>query len=300
MMMNSASNSSTVFPLSGVHIVSMALNLPGPACVRRLADFGATVTKVEPPDLLGGDPMRTYAGAYYTTLHQGLEVRTLNLKDADQRNEMDNLLADADVFITAQRETALSKLRLASADLAGRFPALCHIAIVGDEISNVAGHDLTYLTAAGLARPPYLPTTLFADLAAAERAVTATFAALRVAQQTGRGHHCVVSMSVAAQALTGPMKHGLTNTGGLLAGSHPGYNFYRAFDGWVALAALEPHFVERLTKLSGVDFTKKALQEFFDTKSVAEWKAWAKTNDIPLSVVGDFSLRQTTISPSSE
>ncbi len=298
--MNSAPNTSTVLPLSGVRVVSMALNLPGPACVRRLADFGATVTKVEPPDSLGGDPMRTYAAAYYAALHVGLEVRTLNLKDPDQRAAMDSLLANADVFITAQREAALSKLRLAGADLAVRFPALCHIAIVGDENSNVAGHDLTYLAAAGLARPPYLPTTLFADLAGAERAVTETFAALRVAQQTSRGNHRVVSMSVAAHALTGPMKHGLTNTGGLLAGSHPGYNFYRAHDGWVALAALEPHFVERLTKLAGVDFTKNALQEFFDTKSIAEWKSWAITNDIPLSVVADFSLRQSNNSPTSE
>jgi crotonobetainyl-CoA:carnitine CoA-transferase CaiB-like acyl-CoA transferase len=258
------------------------------------------VTKVEPPDSLGGDPMRTYAASYYATLHEGVEVRTLNLKDKDQRNEMDSLLANADVLITAQRQAALSKLQLASADLAARFPALCHIAIVGDEKSNVAGHDLTYLAAAGLARPPYLPTTLFADLAGAERAVAETFAALRVAEKTGRGHHCVVSMSATAHALAGPMKHGLTNTGGLLAGSHPGYNFYRAYDGWVALAALEPHFVERLTKLAGVEFTKKALKEFFDTKSVGEWKAWAIANDIPLSVIADFSLRQATNSPTPE
>ena len=295
--MNSASNISTTLPLSGVRVVSMALNLPGPTCVRRLADYGATVTKVEPPDLLGGDPLRTYATAYYEALHQGMEVRTLNLKDPEQRADMDSLLANADIFITAQREVALSKLLLASADLAARFPALCHIAIVGDENSNVAGHDLTYLAAAGLARPPYLPTTLFADLAGAERAVTETFAALRVVEQSGRGHHCVVSISAVAHALTGPMKYGLTKAGGLLAGSHPGYNFYRAYDGWVALAALEPHFVDRLTKLAGVEFTKKALQEFFDTKSVGEWMAWAEANDIPLSVIADFSLRQTTNSP---
>ena len=298
--MNFASNSSTTLPLSGVRVVTMALNLPGPACVRRLVDFGATVTKVEPPDLLGGDPMHTYAASYYATLHEGVEVRTLNLKDVVQRAEMDSLLANADVFITAQRPVALSKLRLGSADLQATFPALCHIAIVGDENSNIAGHDLTYLAAAGLARPPYLPTTLFADLAGAERAVTETFAALRVAQQTGRGHHCVVSMSVAAHALTGPMTHGLTKTGGLLAGSHPGYNFYRAYDGWVALAALEPHFVERLTKPAGLEFTKKALQEFFYTKSVGEWSAWALANDIPLSVITDFSLRQITNSHTSD
>ena len=59
--MNTASDVSTVLPLVGIRVVSMALNLPGPACVRRLANFGASVIKVEPPDALGGDPLRIYA-----------------------------------------------------------------------------------------------------------------------------------------------------------------------------------------------------------------------------------------------
>ena len=289
--MNLAVNSSTTLPLAGVRVVSIALNLPGPACVRRLADFGASVIKVEPPDSLGGDPMRTYAASYYQALHHGLDVRTLNLKDAEQRAAMDDLLSNADVFVTAQRKAALARLQLTGDVLAARFPHLCHIAIVGDENSDIAGHDLTYMADVGLATPPRLPPTLFADLTGAERAVTATFAALRIAQTTGRGHHYVVSLSEAAMALTGPMKYGLTSVGGLLAGSHPGYNFYRALDGWIALAALEPHFVERLQKASGVAFTVKDLQQFFSTKSTMAWNAWAVTHDIPLSVIHDHPSR---------
>ena len=121
--------------------------------------------------------------------------------------------------------------------------------------------------------------------------VTATFVALRIAQRSGRGHHCVVSLRDAALALNGPMTHGLTNTGGLLAGSHPGYNFYRVLDGWIALAALEPHFVERLQKASGVAFTISALELFFSTKSATEWAAWATRHDIPLSVIHDHPPR---------
>lgn len=289
--MNSASNISTLLPLSGVRVVSIALNLPGPACVRRLADFGASVIKVEPPDSLGGDPLRTYAASYYEALHDGLDVRALNLKDVEQRAALDDLLANADVFVTAQRESALVRLDLSGDALSTRFPGLCRVAIVGDENSGIAGHDLTYMADAGLATPPHLPPTLFADLAGAERAVTATFAALRISQLTGHGHHCVVSLSGAALAFSGPMAHGLTSPGGLLAGKHPGYNFYRAKDGWIALAALEPHFVERLQKASGVGFMIEALQQFFDTKSVAEWTTWATAHDIPLSVINDVSPR---------
>ena len=289
--MNLAKNVSTPLPLSGVRVVSIALNLPGPACVRRLADFGAAVIKVEPPSALGGDPMRTYAAGYYEALHNGLDVHTLNLKDIEQRASFDELLTHADVFITAQRVAALARLQLTGEALAARFPHLCHIAIVGDENSGIAGHDLTYMADVGLATPPHLPPTLFADLAGAERAVTATFAALRTAQLSGRGYHCVVSLSEAAMSLTGPMTYGLTSVGGLLAGSHPGYNFYRALDGWIALAALEPHFIERLKKASGVAFTIKDLQNFFSTKTIMAWNVWAIPNDIPLSVIHDHPPR---------
>jgi crotonobetainyl-CoA:carnitine CoA-transferase CaiB-like acyl-CoA transferase len=269
--------------------VSIALNLPGPACVRRLADFGATVIKVEPPASLGGDPMRTYAASYYEALHHGIDVLALNLKDASDRRTFDDLLANAAVFITAQRGSALQRLQLAGDALSTRFSRLCHIGIVGEEGSDVAGHDLTYLADAGLATPPHMPATLLADLAGAERAVTATFAALRLAQLSGRGQHIVVSLALAARAFAGPMTHGLTAPGGLLSGTHPGYNFYRASDGWVALAALEPHFIERVKSASGSKFAVQDLQKFFAEKTIAEWTTWASAYDIPLSVIPDTS-----------
>ncbi|MEQ1516475.1 MAG: CoA transferase [Usitatibacteraceae bacterium] len=285
--MNSAHDISTLLPLTGVRIVSIALNLPGPACAQRLAEFGATVIKVEPPDALGGDPMRTYAADYYEALHRGLDVRTLNLKDPHERAALDALFADADVLLTAQREAALARLQLSGDALSARFPRLCHIAIVGDETSGDAGHDLTYLADAGLATPPHLPATLLADLAGAERAVTATFAALRMREKSGRGQHVKVSLGAAARAFRGPHQYGLTSPGGLLAGKHPGYNFYRAIDGWVAVAALEPHFSDRLQKTSGAEFTVSALKTFFANKKIAEWKLWAATHDSPLSVIAD-------------
>lgn len=298
--MNSASDVTTLLPLSGIRVVSIALNLPGPACARRLADFGASVFKVEPPESLGGDPMRIYAPSYYEALHQGLDVRALNLKNAADRATFDALLSNADVLLTAQRGSALARLQLAGDALSTRFARLCHIAIVGEENSEDAGHDLTYLADAGLATPPRLPPTLFADLAGAERAVTATFAALRLTQRSGRGQHMVVSLGEAARAFSGPMTHGLTRAGGLLAGVHPGYNFYRVSDGWVALAALEPHFVERLKIASGLPFTIDALQQFFASKNIREWKAWAGAHDIPLSVISELPPAQPQISPVPE
>ena len=272
-------------PLDGVRVVSIALNLPGPACARQLADVGAGVIKVEPPVARGGDPMQQYAPEYYAELHADIEVRVLDLKAPADRATLDILLANADVLLTSQREAALTRLQLDWPTLSKQFPTLSQVAIVGAEHGDDAGHDLTYLAAAGLLSPPQLPTTLVADLGGAERAVAATFAALRVAECTGRGQRIVVSLETAAAAFSGPHRHGLTAPGGLLAGTHPGYNFYRASDGWIALAALEPHFAARVQTASQTAFTVESLNRFFSQQSTQYWQRWASEHDIPLAVV---------------
>lgn len=269
--------------LAGIRVISIAINLPGPVCARRLADFGASVIKVEPPAQLGGDPMRHYAAAYYEALHAGLTVHSIDLKT--QRRALDDLLAEADVLLTSQREPALQRLGLDWPTLSAAFPRLCRIAIVGSRQNNDAGHDLTYITDAGIATPPQLPATLVADLAGAERAVAATFAALRLRDRSGRGQQMVVSLEEAAQAFAAPRKLGLTAPGQILRGGHAGYNFYPARDGWVALAALEPHFASRVQAAAGVPFTSDDLATFFSRLPCARWATWAAQHDIPLTVL---------------
>ena len=233
--------------------------------------------------------MRQYAQSFYDELHHGVDVRVLNLKSDEGRRELDALLATAEVLLTSQREAALERLGLAWTAVSSRYPRLCQIAIVGSATGDDAGHDLTYLVAAGLATPPTMPATLLADLAGAERAVTATFAALRLVEKSGRGHRIVVPLEDAAKAFAGPHKHGLTCTGGLLAGDHPGYNFYAARDGWVALAALEPHFAARVQTASGVAFTRDALKAYFSRHDIQHWRQWAAQHDIPLATLPSSS-----------
>ena len=47
-------------PLRGTRILSLALNLPGPAALRRLADLGARCPRINPP---AGDAMQPYTPA---------------------------------------------------------------------------------------------------------------------------------------------------------------------------------------------------------------------------------------------
>ena len=271
-------------PLEGLHVVSTALNLPGPAACARLRELGARVTKVEPP---AGDPMRAYAPAYYARLHEGVTVRTLDLKDEAGRAGMHALLAGADLLVTAQRPDALGRMGLGTGDLA-RHARLCHVAITGHAPPHdgVAGHDLTYLAPLGLLRPPQLPPTLFADIAGAERAVSTALALLHARARDGRGGARGVALEDAARALAQPLHEGLTRPGALLGGGLPGYNLYAARDGWIAVAALEPHFAQRLADaLQLPSLTTDMLRERFRAQPMAHWEAWAREHDLPLVAV---------------
>ena len=82
------------------------------------------------------------------------------------------------------------------------------------------------------------------------------------------------------------IRHGLTTPGGWLGGGYPYYGLYRASDGWLALAALEPHFRDRLLDELGLDeATHDVLADVFGGRTAAEWDAWARARDLPLAPV---------------
>jgi crotonobetainyl-CoA:carnitine CoA-transferase CaiB-like acyl-CoA transferase len=271
--------------LRGLRVVSMALNLPGPAACARLRDLGATLAKVEP---LAGDPFEQFCPAWYRRLHAGMEVHRIDLKSPEGRATMERSLHGADVFITAQRPAALARLGLDADHLAARHPRLCHVAVTGhappDE--GVAGHDLTYLAVHGLVTPPALPPTLFADMAGAERIVSTALALVHARDREGRGHSTAVPLAEVAAALAQPRDQGLTRSGALLGGGFAGYNLYAARGGWIAVAALEPHFESKLAEALGIDkLTAEALGRCFEENTAAHWEAWARRLDLPIVAV---------------
>ncbi len=91
------------------HVLTLALNVPGPVAAARLAGLGATVTKVEPP---GGDPLATVSPTWYRALHEGLAVQQIDLKTPEGRAALEPLLAAADLLLTANRPAALARLGL--------------------------------------------------------------------------------------------------------------------------------------------------------------------------------------------
>lgn len=276
-------------PLDGVRVLSIAINLPGPAAVARLASWGATVTTVLPPT---GDPMEHYAKAYFDELHEGQTVERVDLKSEEGRARVDELLAGTDVFLTSSRPSALARLGLDHGAVGGRHTHVCQVDIVGHpgDGAEIAGHDLTYQAGAGLVRDGRMPATTVVDLAGAERAAGEAAAALVERARTGRGSRREVALSDLAQAMARPVVHGLTAPGGLLGGGLPVYDVYAASQGHVAVAALEPHFAARLLaafEIDPDDLSRERLEQAFAKRTAVEWQAWADEHDIPLAAVAE-------------
>lgn len=272
-------------PLSTLTILTLAANVPGPVAAARLRDLGARVIKVEPPF---GDPLAVAGADWYADLHRDVDVRVLDLKDGVDRGELDRLLAQADLLLTSNRPSALARLGLTWETVHARFPDLCYVAIVGypGDKAEVAGHDLTYQAAAGMLTPPHMPRTLLADLAGAERAVQAALALL-LARIRGQGAgFAEVALSDAVDDFTLPWQYGITQPGAVLGGGLPGYRLYATADGWIAVAALEPHFLARLLDALGLSVADgESLATIFAQKSAATWEAWAEERDLPIAAV---------------
>jgi alpha-methylacyl-CoA racemase len=270
-------------PLAGIRIVSIALNLPGPLTLARLTAEGATGIKVEPPD---GDPMAGFSPAWYDALHQGVQVRRLDLKSPRGQAALHRLLGKADLLVASQRPAALARLGLDRAAMARAHPSMRWLNIVG-ELGDPErpGHDLTYQAGVGLVGRD-MPRTLLADLFGAERAVIAALLLLRQPAPA----YAQVGLKDALDTAAMPARVGLTLPFGLLGGALPTYNVYETRRGRVAVAALEPHFRERLYAALGLP-DGQALDGVMLTKTAAQWQRWAERLDLPLSRVRDVEPR---------
>ena len=238
-------------PLKGIRILSLALNLPGPAALMRLRLMGARCVKLEPP---AGDPMQIYSSAAYAALHQGIRITTADLKTAAGQRALHRELAKADVLLTSFRPSALTKLGLSWKALHKQYAQLSHVAVVGSAgaLADLPGHDLTYLAANGLVPGLDLPATLFADMGGSLMGSEAVLQAVLHHRANGKGIYLEVALASAASYAALPRAWGLTTRGAAVGGGHAGYQIYRCKNGRVAVAALEPHFAARLCAAAGL------------------------------------------------
>ncbi len=243
------------------------------------------MVKIEP---LRGDPLAAAAPAWYEEIVAGMEIVQFDLHAPEAKALVDERLHEADLVLTAMRPQSLANAQLDWPALHQRYPRLCSVALIGEAApdDDRPGHDLTYQARAGMIAPPALPRVLVGDMAAAERVASVSLALLLQRERTGEAGFATVAITDVARDFAQPYLHGLTRAGGVLGGGLPVYNIYAAREGYVAIAALEPHFAQRLQAMLGIErLDAETIGAAFAARSAQEWEELAQHHDVPLAAI---------------
>lgn len=112
-------------PLEGVRVVDLTSNIAAPFAGAVLADLGAEVVHVESrrgDDSRRMSPRVGAASAYWHVVNRNKQVLSLDIRDPEDRRTFDELLGEADVFITNLRPGKLAGLGLARIGSGPRIP----------------------------------------------------------------------------------------------------------------------------------------------------------------------------------
>ena len=194
-------------PLDGVKVLDLCRVLAGPHAGRLLADLGADVVKVEPPE---GDVSRVFGkkpeSAYFRQQNAGKRSITVDLRLTEGRELVTRLASVADVVTENFRPGIMARFGLAYEDLVAVNPRLVMLSISGfgqdgpeRDRASYAGviHAETGVTARRRPGPgqPHVDIEIsMADTVTGLHGVIAVLAALRLRDATGLGQHIDMAM----------------------------------------------------------------------------------------------------------
>ena len=196
-------------PLVGVRVVDLTAMVMGPYCTQIMADMGADVIKVEPPE---GDNTRYISvgpapgmSGVYVNVNRGKRAIVLNLRTEEGRVALRALIKTADVFIHSMRSKAVAKLGFGYDDVAAINPAIVYTNCYGygrrGPNRDLPAYDDTIQAECGLPAVQEQLTgeanyvgTIMADKVAGLTALYATMMALFHRERTGEGQEVEVSM----------------------------------------------------------------------------------------------------------
>jgi CoA:oxalate CoA-transferase len=195
------------YPLDGVKVLDLCRVLAGPFAGRMLADLGADVVKVEPPE---GDVSRQFGkrpeSAYYRQQNVGKRSITVDLREPAGCELVRRLAAEADIVLENFRPGIMARYGLAWSDLSARNPRLVMLSISGfgqdgpeRERASYAGviHAETGVVARRRTSDGELPLDIeisMADTVTGLHGVVGVLAALRLRDATGVGQHVDMAM----------------------------------------------------------------------------------------------------------
>lgn len=201
-------------PLDGILVVALEQAVAAPYCSSRLADAGARVIKIERPE---GDFARGYDRAvhgessYWVWINRGKESVALNLKESEDLQLLQRMLAQADVFIQNLAPGATERMGIGSSTLRERHPKLitCDISGYGDDgrFFGLKAYDLLVQAESGLVSISGAPGewgrigVSVCDITAGMNALIGIQQALMQRERTGKGSAVKVSLFGSAAEL---------------------------------------------------------------------------------------------------
>jgi len=190
-------------PLAGLRVLDLTLARSGPTCVRHLADWGADVIRILPPD--SGREVIGRRGSDYQNLHRNKRVLTLDLKSDDGHAQLLQLVREADVFVENMRVPVKRRLKIAWEDLQPINPRLVYGSISGfgqtgpyaerggvDQIAQGMGGLMSVTGEPG--RGPMRAGIAVADMTAGNLLALAIMMALYERERTGVGKYVHTSL----------------------------------------------------------------------------------------------------------
>ena len=251
----------TLLPLAGVKVIEVCQVAAGPFTGMLLADYGAEVVKIEPPE---GDALRQWPplsgpqdeqfSENFASLNRGKRSVALDLKNPEHLQHARRLVLQADVLVENNRPGVMQRLGLGWDYFAARKPGLvyCSISAFGQTGPRAAegGFDLTIQAAAGVmsvtGEPDGAPVKCgvpISDFTAGLYAAFSIASVLARVRSGGAGAHIDVPMfatTLAVGALQTSEYFGTQRNPRKLGSAHPRnapYQAYQAKDGWFVIAA---------------------------------------------------------------
>jgi crotonobetainyl-CoA:carnitine CoA-transferase CaiB-like acyl-CoA transferase len=307
-------------PLAGIRVLDLTRVLAGPFASQMLADLGAEVIKVEPPD--GDDtrhfpPMRAGVSHYFLSVNRSKKSIVVDLKTEAGADLVRQLAGKSDILIENYRPGVMDRLGLGYEKLAAGNPGLIYCAISGFGINGPLrerpSFDIVVQALSGalsvngeLGREPTKLGIPLGDLVGGVYGPIGILAALHERSHTGRGRLVDISLLDGMIGMLGYLAQLAFFTGQdpVPQGSqHPNltpYGVFPARDGSIVIACLTDSFWRRLCEaleleeacadprfatLQGRKDHRVALSELIDARTaqqtVAQLEALFTEHNVP-------------------
>jgi crotonobetainyl-CoA:carnitine CoA-transferase CaiB-like acyl-CoA transferase len=239
--------STGVGALDGIRVLDLSRVLGGPYCGQILADHGADVLKVEPPQ---GDETRTWGppfengvASYYMGLNRNKRAMRLDLASEAGRAELLPLLSQADVLLENFKTGTLEKWGMGHEQLAQQYPRLIHCRVSGfgadGPMGGLPGYDAAIQAMSGLmsvngevGADPLRVGLPVVDMVTGLNAVIGILMALQERQRSGRGQFVEAALYDCGLSLLHPHAANWFGDGripGRTGNAHPNIYPYDAF-----------------------------------------------------------------------